>query len=65
MDKNKSLFAIYKFDFHKAIQRTIEVEDQNIDDAKYVKIAQTCFASLFFNYVFINFALQSYSTDIG
>ena len=47
MDKKKSLYAIYKFDFHKAIQRTIIAEAEGIDGAKYVKQAQTCFASLF------------------
>ena len=47
MGKKKSLYAIYKFDFHKAIQRTIIAEAEGIDGAKYVKQAQTCFASLF------------------
>ncbi len=47
MDKTKSLYAIYKFDFHKAVQRTIQAEADDIDGAKYVKVAQTCFASLF------------------
>ena len=47
MDKTKSLYAIYKFDFHKAIQRTIHAQVGGIDGAKYVKTAQTCFASLF------------------
>lgn len=47
MDKAKSLYQIYKYDFHKAIQRTIIAEAEGIDGAKYVKQAQTCFASLF------------------
>ncbi len=47
MDKNKSQIAIYKYDFHKAIERTIQAEADGIDGAKYVKIAQQCFASLF------------------
>lgn len=47
MDKTKSLYAIYKFDFHKAVERTIQAEADGIDGAKYVKRAQTCFASLF------------------
>jgi hypothetical protein len=47
MDKAKSLYQIYKYDFHKAIQRTIIAEAEGIDGAKNLKIAQTCFASLF------------------
>ena len=47
MDKKKSLYAIYKYDFHKAIERTILAEADGIDGTKYVKIAQTCFAGLF------------------
>ena len=47
MDKAKSLYAIYKYDFHKAIERTIPAEAGGIDGNKYVKMAQTCFASLF------------------
>ena len=46
-DKSKSLYAIYKFDFHKAIQRTIQAEADGIDGSKYLKNAQECFASLF------------------
>ncbi len=47
MDKTKSLYAIYKYDFHKAFQRTIQAESEGIDGAKNVKLAQRCFASLF------------------
>ncbi len=47
MDKNHSPFAIYKYDFHKAIERSIQAEADGIDGAKYIKIAQQCFASLF------------------
>ncbi len=47
MDKTKSFYAIYKYDFHKAVQRTIQAEADGIDGAKYVKVAQKCFASLF------------------
>jgi hypothetical protein len=47
MDKPKSLYAIYKYDFHKAIERTIQAEADGVDGAKNLKIAQTCFASLF------------------
>jgi len=43
----KYLFAIYKYDFHKAIERTIQAEADNIDGAKNLKKAQACFASLF------------------
>lgn len=47
MDNKKALYAIYKYDFHKAFQRTIQAEANNIDGSLYVKTAQTCFASLF------------------
>lgn len=47
MDKTKSLYAIYKYDFHKAQQRTIQAEADGIDGDKYIKVAQKCFASLF------------------
>lgn len=47
MDKTKSLYAIYKYDFHKAAQRTIPAEAEDIDGNKNVRIAQICFASLF------------------
>lgn len=47
MSKNKTLYAIYKYDFHKAIERTIEAEAANIDGAKNLKMAQSAFASLF------------------
>lgn len=46
MDK-KYLYAIYKYDFHQAIQRDIMAVAEGIDGSKYVKGAQTCFASLF------------------
>lgn len=45
MANKQSLYAIYKYDFHKAIQSTIEAE--GTDGKKYVKVAQNCFASLF------------------
>ncbi|MBQ6063421.1 MAG: hypothetical protein IJK42_06050 [Prevotella sp.] len=47
MEKTKSLYAIYKYDFHKAIERTIQAGADGVDGKKYVKVAQTCFASLF------------------
>lgn len=47
MDNPKSLYAIYKFDFHKAPERTIQAEANDIDGAKYIKVAQRCFSSLF------------------
>lgn len=47
MSKKKSLYAIYKFDFHKAIQRTIQAEADGIDGNKHIKHAQSCFNSLF------------------
>ena len=47
MNNNKSLYAIYKFDFHKSLEPTLYTKIDKIDGAKYVKHAQTCFASLF------------------
>lgn len=47
MDKTKSLYQIFKYDFHKAPERTIQAEADGVDGAKYVNQAQTCFASLF------------------
>ena len=47
MDKIRSLYAIYKYDFHKALQRTISAAAEGIDGAKHLKFAQNCFASLF------------------
>lgn len=47
MESNKSLFAIYKYDFHRAIERSIQAESDGIDGNKNVKIAQQCFAKLF------------------
>lgn len=47
MEKNKALYAIYKYDFHKAIQRSIQAEANGIDGEKQVKTAQKCFASIF------------------
>ena len=47
MDKTKSLYAIYKYDFHAAKQRLVQAEADGVDGSKYVKIAQNCFASLF------------------
>ena len=47
MSSNKSLYAIYKYDFHRAIQRTIEAEADGKDGSKYLKNAQKCYASLF------------------
>ena len=47
MDKIKPIYQIYKYDFHKAIQRTILAASEGIDGDKYIKQAQKCFASLF------------------
>ena len=47
MDKNKPLYAIYKYDFHRATQRTIQAAADSVDGEKNVKFAQACFASLF------------------
>ena len=47
MDKTRSLYAIYKYDFHKATEPTILAEADGIEGSKNVEMAQTCFASLF------------------
>jgi hypothetical protein len=47
MDKNRSLYAIYIFDFHKAIEPNTFTVAEGIDGANYVEQAQICFASLF------------------
>ena len=47
MDKTKFLYEIYKFDFHKAIQKTVIADANGADGNKYIRQAQTCFASLF------------------
>ena len=44
---NKSLFAIYKYDFHKAKEPTIQAASDGVDGEKNLSIAQACFASLF------------------
>ncbi len=43
----KTEYAIYKFDFHKAKERSIIAESEGVDGSKHVKIAQECFDSLF------------------
>ena len=43
----KTIYAIYKYDFHKATEHTVSAEADGIDGNKYVKQAQKCFASLF------------------
>lgn len=47
MNKTKSLYAIYKFDFHKSSHTSLQAAADGKDGTKYVKQAQTCFASLF------------------
>lgn len=47
MDKNRSIYAIYKYDFHKATEPLIQTRADGIDGAKYLKQAQKCFESLF------------------
>jgi hypothetical protein len=46
-DNANQLFAIYKYDFHKAKEPTIQAVSDGVDGEKNVKIAQACFASLF------------------
>lgn len=47
MDKTKSLYAIYKYDFHQVTQRSLLAEEEGADGAKNLKFAQKCFESLF------------------
>ncbi len=47
MNKTRLLYAIYKYDFHKAAQRTLTAEAEGADGNKNLKIAQKCFESLF------------------
>lgn len=47
MDKTKSLYAIYKYDFHQATQRSLLAEEEEADGARNLSIAQKCFESLF------------------
>ena len=42
-----TLYAIYKFDFHQATNRSVIAESNGVDDSKNVKFAQKCFDSLF------------------
>lgn len=45
MNKTKAMYAIYKYDFHKAPAKTIQAD--GIEGERYVKNAQSCFESLF------------------
>lgn len=45
--RRKTLYAIYKYSFHKSVQRTVTAEAAGVDGSKYLQAALTCFASLF------------------
>lgn len=47
MDKTKSLYAIYKYDFHRATEPTLTAKANGVDGSKNIKLAQACFSSLF------------------
>lgn len=47
MEKENSLYAIYKYDFHKNPEPTVLSVENGVDGSKNLKIAQACFASLF------------------
>lgn len=47
MEKERAIYAIYKYDFHKAGQRMLDAIADGIDGSKNVKVAQKCFAKLF------------------
>ena len=47
MKNKRSLFAIYKYDFHQAAQRSVIAASEGVNGSKNVKIAQKCFESLF------------------
>ena len=40
-----TLYAIYKFDFHQATNRSVIAESNGVDGSKNVKFAQKCFES--------------------
>ncbi len=40
-------YYIYKYDFHQAPESSMFAESEGVDGAKYVKVAQDCFDSLF------------------
>jgi len=64
MEKKKSLYAIYKYDFHRAINRSIIAESNNADGNKNLKIAQACFASLFDDNTIENLAKKTRRENI-
>lgn len=47
MEKENSMYAIYKFDFHKNPEPTVLAAENGVDGSKNLKVAQACFASLF------------------
>ena len=59
MKKGNVLYAIYKYDFHKNPEPTIEAKENGIDGAENIVIAQTCFASLFDKNSIDNLAKQN------
>lgn len=64
MEKETALYAIYKFDFHKAAQQTIIGVAEGVDGYKNVERAQTCFASLFDNNSIDNLAKTNKKGEI-
>ena len=40
-----TLYAIYKFDFHQATNRSVIAESNGVDGSKNVKFAQKCGSS--------------------
>ena len=47
MEKDKTQYAIYRYDFHRAASRTLLAEADGVDGEKSLKHATECFASLF------------------
>ena len=64
MNKTKSLYTIYKYDFHQATEPSIIAKSEGIDGSKYVKNAQKCFASLFDENSIGNLAKRTKNGDI-
>lgn len=53
------MYAIYKYDFHQAPQRSILAATDGVDGATYLKKAQECFNALFDNNAIDNLSKES------
>lgn len=64
MNKENSLYAIYKYDFHKNNEPTVQSVANGADGNKNIRIAQTCFASLFDKNSIDNLAKSNKKGDV-